>query len=70
MIAMSTRGKRFFDVVGALGGLIFCAPPMAAIAVNVLAGELSAVGPRPLTEGYVGTAEAVPYDRCLTTSCR
>jgi lipopolysaccharide/colanic/teichoic acid biosynthesis glycosyltransferase len=109
MIAMSTRSKRFFDVVGALGGLIVFAPPMAAIAaaillldgrpllfrqtrvgrgrrpftilkfrsmrngevtavgrvlrstgldelpqlVNVLAGELSAVGPRPLTEADV-----------------
>jgi lipopolysaccharide/colanic/teichoic acid biosynthesis glycosyltransferase len=109
MIAMSTRGTRFFDVLGALGGLIVFAPPMAAIAaaillldgrpllfrqtrvgrgrrpftilkfrsmrngevtavgrvlrstgldelpqlVNVLAGELSAVGPRPLTEADV-----------------
>jgi lipopolysaccharide/colanic/teichoic acid biosynthesis glycosyltransferase len=106
---MSTRTKRLFDVVGALGGLVAFAPPMAAIAaaillldgrpllfrqtrvgrgrrpftilkfrsmrngevtavgrvlrstgldelpqlVNVLAGELSAVGPRPLTEADV-----------------
>ena len=109
MIAMSTRTKRLFDVVGALGGLVVFAPPMAAIAaaillldgrpllfrqtrvgrgrrlftilkfrsmrngevtavgrvlrstgldelpqlVNVLAGELSAVGPRPLTQADV-----------------
>jgi lipopolysaccharide/colanic/teichoic acid biosynthesis glycosyltransferase len=109
MIAVSTRTKRLFDVVGAIGGLIVFAPPMAAIAaaillldgrpllfrqtrvgrgrrpftilkfrsmrngevtavgrvlrstgldelpqlVNVLAGELSAVGPRPLTEADV-----------------
>jgi lipopolysaccharide/colanic/teichoic acid biosynthesis glycosyltransferase len=109
MIAMSTRTKRLFDVVGALGGLIVFAPPMAAIAaailvldgrpllfrqtrigrgrrpftilkfrsmrngevtavgrvlrstgldelpqlVNVLGGELSAVGPRPLTEADI-----------------
>lgn len=109
MIAMSTRTKRLFDVVGAIGGLIVFAPPMAAIAaailvldgrpivfrqtrvgrgrrpftilkfrtmrngmvtavgrvlrstgldelpqlVNVLGGELSAVGPRPLTEADV-----------------
>jgi lipopolysaccharide/colanic/teichoic acid biosynthesis glycosyltransferase len=106
MIVLSTRGKRLFDIVGAVGGLLFFAPPMAAIAVailvldgrpllfrqtrvgrgrrpftilkfrsmrngevtaigrllrssdldelpqlvNVLGGELSAVGPRPLTE--------------------
>jgi lipopolysaccharide/colanic/teichoic acid biosynthesis glycosyltransferase len=109
MIAMSTRTKRLFDVIGAIGGLIFFAPPMAAIAaailvldgrpllfrqtrlgrgrrpftilkfrsmrngevtavgrvlrstgldelpqlVNVLGGELSAVGPRPLTEADI-----------------
>lgn len=106
---MSTRLKRPFDVIGAIGGLIFFAPVMAAIAgailladgrpllfrqtrlgrgrrpftilkfrtmrqgevtaigrglrstgldelpqlVNVLWGELSAVGPRPLTEADV-----------------
>ena len=108
-MVMSTRLKRLFDVVGALGGLVFFAPAMAAIAaaillsdgrpvlfrqprlgrgrqpftilkfrsmrdgaitgvgrvlrstgldelpqlVNVLQGELSAVGPRPLTEDDV-----------------
>jgi lipopolysaccharide/colanic/teichoic acid biosynthesis glycosyltransferase len=106
---MSTRTKRLFDVIGAIGGLIVFAAPMAAIAaaillvdgrpllfrqtrlgrgrrpftilkfrsmrngevtavgrvlrptgldelpqlVNVLGGELSAVGPRPLTEADV-----------------
>lgn len=106
---MSTQTKRLFDVVGAIGGLIFFAPPMAAIAVailvldgrpvlfqqtrlgrgrrpftifkfrsmrdgevtaigrvlrstgldelpqlvNVLSGDLSAVGPRPLTDADV-----------------
>jgi lipopolysaccharide/colanic/teichoic acid biosynthesis glycosyltransferase len=36
MIAMSTRTKRLFDVVGAIGGLIVFAPPMAAIAAAIL----------------------------------
>jgi hypothetical protein len=27
---LSTRGKRLFDIVGAIGGLLFFAPPMAA----------------------------------------
>src|ERR1700682_64448 len=31
MIAMSTRTKRLFDVVGAIGGLIVFAPPLAAV---------------------------------------
>jgi lipopolysaccharide/colanic/teichoic acid biosynthesis glycosyltransferase len=106
---MSTRAKRLFDVIGATGGLIVFALPMAAIAaaillldgrpvlfyqtrlgrgrrpftilkfrsmrdgdvttigrllratgldelpqfVNILRGDLSAVGPRPLTEADV-----------------
>ena len=33
---MSTRTKRLFDVVGAIGGLIVFAPPMAAIAAAIL----------------------------------
>src|SRR5437867_12291008 len=109
MAAMSTRTKRLFDVVGAIGGLMFFAPVMTAIAAailladgrpllfrqtrlgrgrrpftilkfrtmrneqvtaigrllratgldelpqlgTVLSGDLSAVGPRPLTEAHV-----------------
>src|SRR5437867_10183840 len=39
MAAMSTRTKRLFDVVGAIGGLMFFAPVMTAIAAAILLAD-------------------------------
>lgn len=39
MSHLSTRLKRPFDVIGAIGGLIFFAPVMAAIAAAILLGD-------------------------------
>ena len=36
---MSTRTKRLFDVVGAIGGLMFFAPVMTVIAASILLGD-------------------------------